>query len=147
MAESIPDSAVTNDNPGWTGAVIARSKERATRIERIMAAWSWKPWQLPWTITRRGRLERISEAFGTDAAADLLLCARLRILASLFSLFAGIFFAVNDVALVIAGGLFEVSALCAAVGARRRLRLSRVPIRRRFIARLVASRHQRLHAQ
>lgn len=117
-----------DDGPSWRKATIERSLERASKFETLISRARFQAWQLPWPVTRKGVLEGAFREFGLDAAADLLLCARLRIAASLLALVAGACFLLRATPAVVIGSLVEATALLAAYEAHRRLRRSGVPL-------------------
>ncbi len=116
----------------WKKKINQHSASRANKLEMILGG---RLAFLPWSITRKGILIRLSTAYGSDAAADLVLSARLRFTTASFAILATVCFFFHPIVVVVIGLLFEIIALTAAVTSGYRLHKSGIPRRRRILNR------------
>nr|MDA8292288.1 hypothetical protein [Actinomycetota bacterium] len=126
------DHAARGRQPG-EDETLARSVSRANRFEAALGA---RRGSLPRLVTRGGALDRVRISYGVDAAADVVLCARLRVRASLLGLVGGACFFSRSPFAVAVGAALEAVGLLAASGSYRRLRLSGLPRPRRGLGAL-----------
>ncbi len=116
----------------WKKKINQHSASRANKLEMILGG---RLTFLPWSITRKGILIRLSSAYGSDAAADLVLSARLRFTAAFFVILATVCFFFHPIIVIVIGLLLEIIALTAAVASEYRLHKSGIPRRRRILNR------------
>ena len=107
-------------------AALAHTSRVCNVLERGMARWSWKYWQLPPRVRRKQRLVRIAIRRGLDGAAYEVIAQRWFLLSRTLLIIGPWFFISGAAGFRIVGtGVVAIAVACMVVGTQRRFKSRR----------------------